>query len=59
MTVVGKLYQHFTTNGHNSGHMRIFPIELVHGDVVTLGVRERFWIDKLDTVRNGLNSYKT
>ena len=33
--------------------------KIVHGDVLTTGVRERLWISKLDSIRNGLNSYKT
>ena len=47
------------SNGHSSRDMLIYAIEIVHGDVVTTGVRERYWINKLDTIRNGLNTYKT
>jgi len=55
----GKMYNHFMSNGHSSRDMLIYAIEIVHGDVVTTGVRERYWINKLDTIRNGLNTYKT
>ena len=55
----GKMYNHFLSNGHSTRDMLIYAIEIVHGDVVTTGVRERYWINKLDTVRNGLNAYKT
>ena len=55
----GKMYRHFSTNSHNSRDFRIFAIEKVHGDATTLSVREQYWIWKLDTVRSGLNTYKT
>ena len=55
----GKMYRHFTTNNHTSRDFRIFAIEKVHGDVTTLSVREQYWIRKLDTVRSGLNTYRT
>ena len=55
----GKMYRHFTTNNHSSRDMRIFAIEQVHGDLTTMAVREQFWIRKLDTVRSGLNTYRT
>ena len=55
----GKMYQHFTSNGHDSRDMVIYGIEAVHGDEVTTGVRERYWIQVLDTIRRGLNSNKT
>ena len=55
----GKMYEHFTTHGHSSRDMLLFAIEAVHGDVMTTAVRERFWIQQLDTVRKGLNSNKT
>ena len=55
----GKMYRHFTTHNHGSRDMRIYGIEIVHGDLTTLAVREMFWIRSLDTVRSGLNTYKT
>ena len=55
----GKMHDHFTTNGHSSRDMLLFAIEAVHGDVMTTTVRERYWIQKLDTIRRGLNSNKT
>ena len=53
------MYQHFTSNNHNSGDMMIFGIEAVHGDAMTTTVRERYWMQILDTNRRGLNSNKT
>ena len=57
----GRMYAHFTTNNHSSRDMRIYGIEVVHGaDPATLSVRERFWMNKLDTNRHpGLNTYRT
>ena len=55
-----KMYEHFTSNGHTSRDMLIFAIEAIRGgDVMTTGVRERFWTQELDTIRRGLNSNKT
>ena len=54
-----KMYDHFTSNGHTSRDMLMYAIEVVHGDVVTTGVRERYWMQTLDTCRRGLNSNKT
>ena len=55
-----KMYQHFTTGGHSSSDMLIYGIEIVHGDAATCAVRERFWMNKLDTCRgHGLNTYRT
>ena len=43
--------------------MKFIAIEVVQGrfenDEDTLSTRERFWIDKLQTVNNGLNTYHT
>ena len=55
----GKMYQHFTTNNHSSRDMMIFGIEVVHGDSVITTVRERYWMQKLDTIHRGLNSNLT
>ena len=56
----GKMYHHFTTNNHSSRDMMMYAIEKVHGDATTCFVRERFWMNRLDTHRNnGLNTYKT
>ena len=46
----GKMYRHFTTNGHSSRDMVIYGIEIVHGDLTTMAVREEYWMRKLDTV---------
>ena len=54
-----KLYRHFATNGHTHADMKIFAIEKVHGDAFTLAARERFYIDKMETVFKGLNSNRT
>ena len=55
----GKMYQHFTSNNHSSHDMKIYGIEVVHGEPATCTVRERFWMNKLDTIRYGLNTYRT
>ena len=54
-----KLYHHFVSNGHSHTDMLIFGIEKVHGDAFTLAARERFYIDKMETVYQGLNSNRT
>ena len=56
----GKMYEHFSTNNHSSSDMRIYGIELIHGDQTTAMVRERLWMNKLQTSKTGgLNAYKT
>ena len=56
----GRMYEHFTTHGHSSSHMRIYGIEIVHGDKMTATVRERLWMNKMKTIAPyGLNTYKT
>ena len=54
-----KMYEHFSTNGHTTRDFLIFGIEQVFGDEFTLRARERYYIDTCDTVRNGLNTYRT
>ena len=54
-----KLYRHFATNGHSHADMLIFGIEKVHGDAFVLAARERYYIDKLETIYRGLNSNRT
>ena len=48
---------------NSAADMRFIAIEAVQGrfknDEETLSARERFWIDKLQTVRYGLNTYHT
>ena len=60
---VAKMYEHFQQKGHSAADMRFIAIEAVQGrfknDEETLSARERFWIDKLQTVRYGLNTYHT
>ena len=48
--------RHFSTNGHNTSHMQFFAIEKVFGDAFTLAQREQYWISKLDSIHEGLNS---
>ena len=51
-----KMYQHFQMNGHCVGDMRFLAIEEVFDDEFILAGCETFWIDKLQTIRKGLNS---
>ena len=53
------MYQQLTTNGHSSQDMLIYAIEQVFGDSFTLEARERYYINKADSVRKGLNTYRT
>ena len=52
-----KMYAHFTSKGHTTRDFRIFGIEQIFGDEFTSMTRERFFIDRADTIRNGLNTY--
>ena len=58
-----KMYEHFQQRGHSVSDMRFIAIEAVQGrfknDEDTLAVRERVWIDKLQTINYGLNTYHT
>ena len=54
-----KMYQHFQMNGHSVGDMKFLAIEEVFGDDFILAARETYWIDKLHTIRRGLNSNRT
>ena len=58
-----KMYEHFQKRGHSVSDMRFFAIEAVQGrfknDEDTLSVRERVWIDRLQTINYGLNTYHT
>lgn len=54
-TTIGK---HFSSNGHKSSDMRFYGIELVTGDNFTLQQREQLWIGKLNTIHDGLNTYR-
>ena len=54
------LGKHFESPGHSTKDFMAYAIEIVvGGDVFTLGARERFWIDRLDTISRGLNSNRT
>ena len=59
LTHNNKLYNHFSTNGHSHADMLIFGIERVHGDDFVLAARERFYIDKFETIHKGLNNNRT
>ena len=58
-----KMYEHFQQRGHAVSDMRFIAIEAVQGrfknDEDTLSVRERVWIDRLQTINYGLNTYHT
>ena len=54
-----KMYGHFSTKGHSSKDVLIYGIEQVFGDEFTLQTRERFYIDKAQSVWKGLNTYRT
>ena len=58
-----KMYEHFQQRGHTVSDMRFIAIEAVQGrfknDEETLSTRERFWIDRLQTISSGLNTYHT
>ena len=48
--------RHFSTNGHNTSHMQFFAVEKVYGDAFTLAQREQYWIQRLNSIHDGLNS---
>ena len=54
-----KLYTHFTTQGRSHADMAFFAVERVHGDDFVLAARERYYIDKFQTIYKGLNSKRT
>ena len=58
-----KMYEHFQQRGHSAADMRFIAIEVVQGrfknDEDTLSARERVWIDRLQTITYGLNTYHT
>ena len=56
---VSKLYNHFTTGGHSDKDFLIFGIEEIFGDDFIAMTRERHWITIGQTVRTGLNTYRT
>ena len=57
------MYEHFRQRGHSSSDMKFIAIELVQGrfegDEDTLTARENVWIDRLQTIKYGLNTYRT
>ena len=54
-----KMYNHFISKGHHSRDFHIHAIEEVFGDDFVAMTREHHWINRADTVRRGLNTYKT
>jgi hypothetical protein len=54
------LSDHFNSPGHSKNNMLFFAFEKVSSnDPFTIGVRERFYIDKMNVIEHGLNKYKT
>ena len=51
-----KLYEHFRMKGHSHRNMRILVLEEVFGDENIVKAREEHWIQRCNTVQNGLNS---
>ena len=49
---------HFRSSGHSVCDMEIIPVEKNRSDSITRKVRESFYINKFDTVNNGLNIKK-
>ena len=54
-----KMYAHFSSRGHTTADLRIYGIEQIFGDDFVSLTRERFFSDRADTIRNGLNTYRT
>ena len=54
-----KMYSHFSTNGHTSRDLIIYGIEQVFGDEFTQQAKERLFINRFDSVRKGLKTYRT
>ena len=54
-----KMYAHFSSRGHTTADFKIYGIEQIFGDDFVSLTRERFFIDRADTIRNGLNTYRT
>ena len=54
-----KMYAHFTSKGHTTRDFKIYGIEEIFGDDFTALTRERLYIDRADSIRNGLNTYRT
>ena len=56
-----KMYAHFSSREREIfiTAQQIFAIEQIFGDDFVSSTRERMFIDKGDTIRNGLNTYRT
>ena len=54
-----KMYAHFSSRGHTTADFRIFGVEQIFGDDFVSLTRERFLINRADTIRKGLNTYRT
>ena len=56
----GPVGEHFSSPGHKSADMLMFAFEkVIKNDPFTVSARERFYIDKMDVIRNGLNKNRT
>ena len=56
----GDVIEHFNSKGHKlERDFRMVPIEKVHGDLLTLKIRERMYIDLYDLIESGMNSNRT
>ena len=54
-----KMYAHFASKGHSTAHFRIFAVEQIFEDDFVSMSRERSLINRGDTIRKGLNTYRT
>ena len=56
----GPVGEHFTQKNHSISDMLFFAFEkVVNGDIFIVGARERFYIDKMDVLRKGINKNRT
>jgi hypothetical protein len=56
----GPVSEHFSMKNHTSADMLFFAFEkVVNGDPFIVGARERFYIDKMDVLRKGINKNRT
>ena len=56
----GPVGEHFAQKNHSISDMFFFAIEkVVKDDPFIVGARERFYIDKMDVLRKGINKNRT
>jgi hypothetical protein len=56
----GPVGEHFNLPGHQTSNMLVFAFEKVSDkDPFIVGARERFYIDRMDVVRQGINKNRT